>query len=218
MKKYLFVVITLMACVGKPKNENSSNIILKHLLNDAISVKSSAFLQKNKLTLSWPLFSKWNSNLYVKSYNFSPVDYSIWRNQELRQFSFVDSLRQMQREMFEVPNISSPDFDYAPCDNFLTDTLKKYCFNSSKNLCVKNKAWQIVVCQGNTKNIFLFDAKSKKINRLEVFNFPFKVKDFLLYDLIGDDTPEIVLFSESTIARDEELLNIDIFQVISTND
>jgi hypothetical protein len=224
MKKmfcHTFFITLFLSCFNNNQHSNSSKadtdintkeIKLKKILNDIVDVKSLLIFAKDKLTIVIPQVIKRKDSYFIKEYT-SFGDATFVLQQKFSPNAYKDSLRRLSGNNFKTINIEAPEITYITSNLVLPDSLNRFCFESEKMLRQQVGNLDIYICRGSTKSIIYKDMSTGGYGQSEIFGFPYEVRDFFLYNLTGDDMPELIILSNSTIARDKELVNIDIFRI-----
>ena len=129
------------------------------------------------------------------------------------QFDSIKKVLDINNAPIFFTDISSPTINYDKGNILISDSLKNKVLNCSDVLFQRSQNYNFYICKGLDRFFFIFDDEGKLIFKFHINDIQAGVRDFFLYDIVGDSSPEIILILNDPMTDIENPVEIRVYSI-----
>lgn len=215
---FIFMVFSTICC-----NQSSVKLVEKEkyhfrlLLNHFAKTNSSFAIKTDSIFILTPKLSDPQAAfIYFETYKPSNDGSYSFDLKGISAINGIDVIKRISAMPIFFKNIDTPNIKYENISAEVNNILAKkgVVINETKFHYYDEKIY--FTNRGNSKFFYIYENKTDSLIRLD--NLPVKygghldLRDFFLFDLTGDNNPEIIVLS-GRLPR-KELLSLDVLSIV----
>jgi hypothetical protein len=200
-------------CCKPSAGKHGPDPVFQHVLGTNNNSSASLSVTKDSVFIVYTAPGRKNPRYYLQTWYFRPnTDNAIAGTKEIPETEINTQASRMKKMPVSISTLSKTGIIYETLPANVLASLSKQKAVTKETRFHKYDGKYYFTNTYHSGSLYVYDPATDSIETFKYDDNFLEIRDFFLYDITGDKQPEVIIFSEGNVPR-ENVTSIDIYMI-----